>query len=320
MTETKVSIGFMFHKNDLALRRALEGISSLTYPRNLIQLIFLDNSSDGATDTAKAWVDANPGYADFTLIREFGNRPHLRNTIIAHANTEYLLFIDSDVEVHPETIQKLLSHFEDREVFMSSIAGELIDPPILFYAEKYKKDSGKTVSETDYAWFGCTMLRLAYLDKVGHLDESWVVQNEDGAYVQRAKALSFKVIVDKTILCKHHRRYSVLGVIKKGLTTQEEPIELQMRYGWNLKWVRRFLFWNVFFSSIPLAFIWSPFPFFALVAFVFALNAIKIQGIGKLVAPIGGIVNAFFMLIGTYYGLVKVLHNKIKKEAKVENP
>lgn len=316
MTEHQVSVGFMFHRNDLALRRALEGIASLTYPRSLIQLIFLDNSNDGATDTVKAWVKANPGYGEVVFLREFGNRPHLRNAIIAHTSTEYLLFVDSDVEIPRETFERLLSHFEDRSVFIASIPGELVSPPPLFYSEKYRKDSGRVVSEVDYAWFGCTMLRLSHLRRVGYLDESWVVQNEDGAYVQRAIALGLKAIVDRTVLCKHHRRYSTLDVIKKGVTTQGEPIELQMRYGWNMKWVRRFLFWNAYFLSIPLAFIWSPVPFLALMVFIFALNAIKMRGVGKLVAPIGGIVNAFFILIGTHYGLIKVIHSKLKRESE----
>lgn len=313
MTERQVSIGFMFHRNDMALRKALEGMASLTYPRNLIQLILLDNSDDGATETVRGWVEANPGFGEVIFLREFGNRPQLRNRIIARAGGEYLLFVDSDVEIPQDTVQRLISHFGDPSVFMASIPGELVSPPPLLYPEKYREDYGDVVYGADYAWFGCTMLRLSHLAEVGYLDEGWVVQNEDGAYVQRAIALGLKLVVDRRVLCKHHRRYSAWDVLKKGLTTQMEPIELQMRYGWNVRWVRRFLFWNLYFLSIPLIFLLSPIPFLLLNLVVLALNVVKMRGLGRLLALPGGVVNSFFMLIGSYYGFLKILQGKLRR-------
>ena len=315
-----IAIGFPFHKNDDALKISLSSLTKIQYPKHRIQLIFLDNSDDGATATVEHWINIHDGYLDQEVFRLVGNRPHLRNAIIKKAKADYLLFIDSDVEVPPESISNLLQHFDDDSVFIASIPPvDLVDPSFLFFPEKYAKDTGGAVSETRTVWFGCTMIRLSHVEKVGLMDESWILKNEDGAYCLQAIAKGFKVIQDTTTWCKHHRRYSTYSSIRDALMDQDEPIKLQIRYGWSGKWVRRFLFWNLYFFSIPIAFLWSPILFQILTLFIFLLNSVKMRGIGKLIAPISGIINSFIMLIGTYFGFCKINYDGFKKRVRIEN-
>lgn len=313
-----IAIGFPFHKNDEALRTSLSSLTKLQYPKHRIQLIFLDNSHDGATAAVDHWIKVNDGYLDKAVFSLLGNRPHLRNTIIKRAKADYLLFIDSDVEVPPEAISNLLLHFDDDRVFIASIPPvDLIDPSFLFFPEKYAKDTGGDVSETKTVWFGCTMIRLSHVEQVGYMDESWILQNEDGAYCLQAIAKGFKVIQDTTTNCKHHRRYSTLSSIRDALMDQDEPIKLQIRYGWSGKWVRRFFFWNLYFLSIPIAIIWSPILFLGLTLFIFLLNAVKMRGIGKLIAPFSGIFNSFILLIGAYIGFFKIIYEGFRKNVGI---
>ena len=315
-----IAIGFPFHKNDEALKTSLSSLTKIQYPKQRIQLIFLDNSQDGATATVDQWIKVHDGYLDKEVFRLFGNRPHLRNTIIKRAKADYLLFIDSDVEVPPEAISNLLLHFDDDRVFIASIPPvDLINPSFLFFPEKYAKDTGGKVAETKTVWFGCTMIRLSHVEKVGYMDESWILQNEDGAYCLQAIAKGFKVIQDTTTKCKHHRRYSTLSSIRDALMYQDEPIKLQIQYGWSGKWIRRFFFWNLYFLSIPIAIIWSPILFLSLTLFIFLLNAVKMRGIGKLIAPLSGIFNSFIMLIGAYVEFFKIIYVGFRESVRIEN-
>lgn len=302
-----VTIGFPFHRSDGPLRASLEGLSGLDYPRSRIQIVLLDNLRDpGAWPVVREWLEHNDGFREVVVVRESGNRPHIRNEIIHKARGDYLLFIDSDVIVPPDTISRLLSHFSDPQVFMASFPPNIrFKSSFLILPEVFKKRATPPPRESGYIWFGCTMIRLGYVGKIGLLDEEWLVRLEDNAYQLHARDLGYKTILDGSLECDHRVRYSTWDFVRDGLTIQDESIKLMMRYGWSWKWVRRFLFWNAYFLSIPLISI-TPIPFLILNIMGFIINMIKMRGLGKILSFPVGVINSLIMLVGTYIGFLKI--------------
>ncbi len=103
-------------------RRLLEAVSQLDYPRGLLQIQVLDDSTDETTDIAAAEVEKlrAKGF-DVTLCHRV-NREGFKAGALAEgmndARGEYIFILDADFVPPPDVLKKCIHFFSDPEIGM----------------------------------------------------------------------------------------------------------------------------------------------------------------------------------------------------------
>lgn len=121
---TKVSVIIPIYNVENYLARCLDSVTSQTYSD--IEIICIN---DGSTDSSPMILEA---YANFdkrikVINQENGGLSCARNTGIANATGEYILFVDSDDIISTNTIKSLLKNAEENEadvVIFSYVQGD----------------------------------------------------------------------------------------------------------------------------------------------------------------------------------------------------
>ena len=100
-----------------ALARVLQGIYQLDYPNAQLRIIFVDNSSTDETLSTLAEFQRqnNSKYQSIQVvergIHDSEDTGEGRSICVDHAEGSYILMLDSDALVAPQTLRRMLSHF-----------------------------------------------------------------------------------------------------------------------------------------------------------------------------------------------------------------
>jgi cellulose synthase/poly-beta-1,6-N-acetylglucosamine synthase-like glycosyltransferase len=117
-----VSIILAVHNGAALLRRKIDHVLSLDYPRDRIEVVIVsDGSTDGTNDILKEFAD--PPVTSIRLSEHCGKAVAL-NTGMNSATGEILLFLDIRPWIENNALQLLLSNFADPRV--GCVAGELV--------------------------------------------------------------------------------------------------------------------------------------------------------------------------------------------------
>lgn len=153
------SISFIIpvHNGARFLRRKLESILALDYPRDLIEILVV---SDGSTDATKQIaVEFAPAGVQLLLIPRSGKAAAL-NSAIARVSGEILVLTDVRQDLDTGSLQHLAARFHDERVGV--VSGELILRPGTTRGEadvglywKYESWIRKNLSKLD-SMFGAT--------------------------------------------------------------------------------------------------------------------------------------------------------------------
>lgn len=155
---------------------------------------------------------------------------HARNVGAKEANGEILLFIDSDVMISPETLQRVQTVFDhDREI--AAIFGSYDDQPEQrdFFSQ-YKNLYHHFVhqnaqKEASTFWSGCGAIRRDIFLQTGGFDADQYPQPsiEDIELGYRLRGLGYKISLEKDIQVKHLKRWSFIGLIKTDISQRAVP-------------------------------------------------------------------------------------------------
>ncbi|MFI5268492.1 MAG: glycosyltransferase family 2 protein [Chloroflexota bacterium] len=109
-----VSVVVAAHNEADQLPGLLESLSHLEYPRDRLELVMVsDGSTDGTAEFLQAW--ARPGVQVVVLPRQ-GGKPAALNAGVACARHDILLLTDASTRPQPDTLRKLVRHFDDPTV------------------------------------------------------------------------------------------------------------------------------------------------------------------------------------------------------------
>lgn len=153
----------------------IESLLDQTHPAGEILVI-----DDGSTDDSVAIVRRYP----VRLIQHAGNKglAHARNTALAEATGDILIFVDVDALASPQLIATLLSGYDRPEV--AGVGGQGIEANIQTLADRWRQahavqGHGARARDVEHLFGLCMSYRVAALRQVGGFDPAFRTNAED---------------------------------------------------------------------------------------------------------------------------------------------
>ena len=111
-----VTITVPAYNEGLSVKKTVESLLKLNYPKSKLFIILVD---DGSKDDGKTW-GVMQEYKDHPQIRIFtkenGGKFTAQNLGLENTQTEFMGCLDSDSEVNPEALNRIMTYFADPEV------------------------------------------------------------------------------------------------------------------------------------------------------------------------------------------------------------
>ena len=115
-----VSVILAVYNGELFLRRKLDSILALHYPRQLLQILVV---SDGSTDRTEAIVREYADRGVQLLVRPHQGKSAALNAAFSQATGELLFFTDVRQTLHPDGLSHLVANMADPSV--GAVTGEM---------------------------------------------------------------------------------------------------------------------------------------------------------------------------------------------------
>ncbi len=155
----------------------------------------------------------DPKPASTPVEKILNGRKYLRDHALKN-DYDYLLFLDSDVMIHPRALEMLLATKNDvvAGVYLNAfeIDGKTVIAPVLFkdlgngqcQLYTYEGAAVQKVMEVGAAGFGCTLVSRKVLEKV-ELRSFGKKNSEAMAFFVDARAKGFKTVANTFVKCLH---------------------------------------------------------------------------------------------------------------------
>ncbi|HMB81474.1 MAG TPA: glycosyltransferase [Vicinamibacterales bacterium] len=213
-----VGVAVVCHDNLDKLPATLASIDATGCPHD--RLLVVDVLS---TDGTVEWLRKTyPAVRVLTLDRNDGPSPG-RNVAIRETAQPYVFLMDADVQVGPETIQRLRAAMADDPAIKigSPIVVHVSDPAVIQYAEgslhficeainpwmdRPLAERGSAPADIGVApTCGLLLDRAAAID-VGLFDERYFIGKEDGDFTHRIRLAGYRILELPDALVLHHSR------------------------------------------------------------------------------------------------------------------
>ena len=223
----RLSVIVPVHNATAFLDRCLRSLSRSTF-RDYECIVVDDASTDETAAVARRY--------DVTLVslEQNGGPARARNRGAEQAHGEVLVFIDSDVCVHPDTLGRLDAHFRDHPG-TDAVIGSYDDAPAdrgfisqyknLFHHYVHQQSS----SEGWTFWAGCGAIRRSVFAQLGGFDESYrrpCVEDIELGF--RLRAQGRRIDLDPAIQVTHLKRWTFWGLLRTDVRDRGIPWFLLM--------------------------------------------------------------------------------------------
>lgn len=212
------------------------------------EIFVVDNgSTDGTADILRRLQREHPDTVLPTFLDRNIGTTRTRNMAMERSTGRYIVIMDSDVELHGNTIPGLVATLEanppagmavPRLLYPSGTLQKSVDcfPTLLRKVRRYlflkameEEEDRAGVSmepvEVDYAISALWVIRRTALDKVGPLDEYFFYAPEDVDYCIRFWKAGFSIIYDPRYTATHHTQELSRG-FRLNVATQKHVLGL----------------------------------------------------------------------------------------------
>lgn len=152
-----------------------------------------------------------------------------RNLAAHHANSEILLFLDADVELHPDAIERVRAHFAAAPD-LDAVFGSYDDSPAapglvsqfrnLLHHYTHSSHPGPACT----FWAGCGAVRRSRFLELGGFDPRYSRPSiEDIDFGMRLAAARGKILLDPAIQCTHHKRWTLTTMVLTDIRQRAIP-------------------------------------------------------------------------------------------------
>ena len=205
-TVTKVTIGVCTRNNEATIAAAIESIRKQKYPMKLMQVIFVDGCS-----TDKTLVIVRNTTSEMSMpVEIFSDEGEglgaARQIVVDNANGDYLIFVDGDVEIPDDFVQKQIDYMEKNPNVAIAIARYLVSArESNFISTVWNLKQHSTIK------LGCdaTICRVKALRQVGGFDQNMRGASEDKDLIFRVKKKGWAFSLNEETGFYHASRNSV---------------------------------------------------------------------------------------------------------------
>ncbi len=234
-----ISVIVPMHNAGATLERCLGGIFSSSYAN--YECIVVDDSS---TDDGLEKIGSFPA----RVVRLVGRKgaSFARNRGAEAALGQILLFVDADVVVRRDSLEKIAKCFEAHEG-ISAVFGSYDDEPgAENFLSQYRNLLHHFIHQTSSEeagtfWSGCGAVKEEAFVQAGMFDEGCRMM-EDIALGYKLRAQGHRIRLEKSLLVKHLKRYTPWSLLKSDVFDRAVPWTLlmwsrrQFTSDLNLKW------------------------------------------------------------------------------------
>ncbi|MEB3281460.1 MAG: glycosyltransferase family 2 protein [Lyngbya sp.] len=174
--------------------------------------------ADGDTDGS--WLIAENFGAEVIRLPKAGGPARARNLGAKAAKGDIVFFIDADVEVYPDTIEKVVTVFRN-EPNLSALIGSYDDDPgadnfLSQYRNLFHHYTHQTSQEeASTFWGACGAVRREIFLNVGGFDEKYRLPCiEDIELGYRLKKAGYHIGLRKNIFVKHLKEWRPISMLK----------------------------------------------------------------------------------------------------------
>jgi hypothetical protein len=170
------------------------------------EIVFVD---DASTDDTAAVIQRYLRRPTIRLMRQPVNRGQgaARNVAVRAATGEVIVFVDADVLVPPDLLQRLARHYEQGADYVAVEAAVANTDTVYgrFFQAQHDFLYG---GDQPVGWSQAFSCRRTLAIEVGLFTELVPAVGEDGEFVERLEHASPKGVVDKTIVVRHAVPYT----------------------------------------------------------------------------------------------------------------
>jgi cellulose synthase/poly-beta-1,6-N-acetylglucosamine synthase-like glycosyltransferase len=209
----RVTIQLPIYNERYVVERLLEAITRIDYPRDLLEIQLLDDSTDETTILASRLVSeyARAGFPVSYIHRDnrFGFKAGALEAGLTQATGEFIAIFDADFAPHPDVIRRMLPYFTDPQVGVVQGRWTWLnrDYSMLTEVEAIVLDGhfviehgGRNFSGRFFNFNGTAgMWRRSAIDDAGGWQHDTLTEDTDLSY--RAQLKGWRFVYDPSIEC-----------------------------------------------------------------------------------------------------------------------
>ena len=200
---------------EISLEKCIKSILDLDYPKDRLEIIFIDNNS---TDASLSILEK---YKDRikVLNEKKQGAPAARNKGIKEASHEIIAFADADCEVDKEWLKKLVEVLAKNQN-ISAVGGKILSKKPCNDIERYGEiihDNEKAINFYDppYIASGNMAIKKSLIIKVGMFDEE-IVRSEDLDMFFRLNSIGYRFKYTPEAVVFHQNEKTLMGLLREG--------------------------------------------------------------------------------------------------------
>lgn len=193
--DPEVTVGVCVRNCEASVADAIDSIMNQDYPHKRMKVVFVD---DGSEDNTLSIIEDRiprmdmPAFVFHTRWKGVGSA---RNTVLANAEGEYLLWVDGDMALSKDFLRKLVDFMEENQNTGIAKGRQALVPGrnLLATLETYSRAAGRMVDYQSPKYrfkamgTGGALYRMAAIKNVGRFDESLRGYNEDWDFELRMR-------------------------------------------------------------------------------------------------------------------------------------